>query len=443
METLYRVLEIINWVCIGLTTIGLVWQLIFIIFSFLKPKHFKKANKQNRFAIIIPAHNEAEVVGRTVKELLTKQDYPRELYDVFVCADNCTDDTAKIAREAGAIVYERFESDPKKKRAAYPIKLLMEKIFEEHDHYDAFIKFDADNLACPDYINRMNDALEEGCEIARAYEASTNFGQNVWTSVSACYYVRDSRIACNFRERAHMNSMLSGAGMMVSAKVIREIGGWDAMGGIDDAEFAVRRMLENRKCHYVADAVVYEDQPSTFKDTFNRNSRMGHALNLLFWSKGFKLLGKTFTKFNISYFDMFCQLMFVPISLLCCIWFPAYYIFYFLVHFIQCFGVEIIPSLYSVGWGGTSAAALVNLGFMIIYVLGVFYLIYTFQSFVAVYTDRKKLGLEKSLKPAYPGIFLSAIFMVIYAIAVSIGICTKPKWNKIKRNVIEEKPETK
>ena len=76
METLYRVLEIINWVCIGLTTIGLVWQLIFIIFSFLKPKHFKKANKQNRFAIIIPAHNEAEVVGRTVKELLTKQDYP-------------------------------------------------------------------------------------------------------------------------------------------------------------------------------------------------------------------------------------------------------------------------------------------------------------------------------------------------------------------------------
>ena len=62
------------------------------------------ANKQNRFAIIIPAHNEAEVVGRTVKELLTKQDYPRELYDVFVCADNCTDDTAKIAREAGAIV---------------------------------------------------------------------------------------------------------------------------------------------------------------------------------------------------------------------------------------------------------------------------------------------------------------------------------------------------
>ena len=123
METLYKVLEIINWVCIGLTTIGLVWQLIFIIFSFLKPKHFKKANKQNRFAIIIPAHNEAEVVGRTVKELLTKQDYPRELYDVFVCADNCTDDTAKIAREAGAIVYERFESDPKKKRAAYPIKL--------------------------------------------------------------------------------------------------------------------------------------------------------------------------------------------------------------------------------------------------------------------------------------------------------------------------------
>ncbi len=436
MELFYKILEYINYVFIGLASIGLVWQLVFILCCFLKPKHFKKAEKKNRFAIIIPAHNESSVVGRTVKELLEKQNYPKELFDVYVCADNCTDDTAEVARKAGATVYERTETDPAKKRAAYPIKLLMDKILSDHDHYDAFIKFDADNLCCPDYIDRMNDALESGCEIARAYEASSNFGQNNWTSVSACYYVRDSRIACNFRERAHMNSMLSGAGMMVSVKIIKEIGGWDAMGTIDDAEFAVRRMIEGKKCHYVADAIVYEDQPSSLADTFNRNARMAHGLNILFWKKGWRLLLNTFTKFRITYLDMFCQILFVPIALLCCVWFPAYYIFYFIVHLMQAAGVAVIPGLFTLGWDGTSCAKLVELAWMVLYVLGSFYIIYTFQAIVAVVSDRKKLGLEKSLKPALSGILLSAPFMVVYAIAVSYGICTKPKWKQIKRNVV-------
>lgn len=434
MEILYKILEYTNYFFIGLATIGFIWQIIFVVFSFLKPKHFKKANTNHKFAIIIPACNEEEVIEKTVKDLLTKQTYPRELYDVYVCADNCKDKTAKYAKKAGAIVYERFEDDPKKKRAAYPIKFLMEEILKNHDNYDAFIKFDADNLADAHYIEKMNDALDSGCEIARAYEASTNLTQNNWTKVSGCYYVRDSRIACNFRERTHMNSVLSGAGMMVSTKVIKEIGGWDALGIIDDAEFTVLRMCEKRKVHYVADAVVYEDQPSSFKDTFNRISRMGHGLNSLFWRKSWGLLGRFATSLKPTYLDIWCQLLFIPVALICCVWFPLYYIFYFIIHFMQMYGIEIIPTLFSTGFDGTSAKSLIELAWMVLYVLVGYYVIYTFQTWLAMKLDQKKLGL-KTLKGTYSGIFLSAGFMVIYAVAISIGICSKPKWAKIKRNI--------
>ena len=63
---------------------------------------------------IIPAHNEEIVVGNLIASL-QKQNYPKDLYDIYVIADNCTDNTAEVARKAGAIVYERFDEEHKTK----------------------------------------------------------------------------------------------------------------------------------------------------------------------------------------------------------------------------------------------------------------------------------------------------------------------------------------
>lgn len=430
MEILYRVLEIINYIFIGIASIGFVFQFLYILFFWLKPKHFAKANTLNRFAIVIPACNEEDVIYSRVKALLEKQTYPRTHYDVIVLAHNCSDSTAQKAKEAGAIVYELVDKDPTHRRASYAMKFLMEKLLEL-DKYDAFIKFDADNLANDEFIEKMNDALVSGVKIARAFEASSNLTQNNWTKVSGTYYIRDSRIPSNFRERVHMDSMLSGAGMMCAMSIIKEIGGWDAMSTSDDAEFTLNRLIEKRHVHYVADAIVYEDQPSTFKDTFNRLTRMGHGLNALFWKKGFILFSKFFVTGRFSYIDLFMQLFFIPVALICCVWFPLYYIFYSIIHLINAFGVPFMDSFMSVE---DSYMAMINLGYMVLYVLGTYYVIYTLQTWFACLMSKKALGL-KTLKGYYAGIFLSPAFMIIWAIAISIGIVTKPKWKKIKRNV--------
>ena len=68
-------------------------------------------------------------------ESLKNQTYNKELYDIYVIADNCTDNTARIARDAGAIVYERF--DETKKTKGYALDWFLQQKIEENADYDA------------------------------------------------------------------------------------------------------------------------------------------------------------------------------------------------------------------------------------------------------------------------------------------------------------------
>ena len=84
------------------------------VIGFYKKKDTKTFEPQKKFAMLVAAHNE-EVVIENLVESLKHLDYPKELYDIFVIADNCTDNTAKIARAAGANVFERFNKEKRGK----------------------------------------------------------------------------------------------------------------------------------------------------------------------------------------------------------------------------------------------------------------------------------------------------------------------------------------
>ena len=59
------------------------------------------AEAKHRLAAVIPARNEAAVIGKLIDSLMA-QDYPRELFDIYVVANNCEDDTEAVAVAAGA-----------------------------------------------------------------------------------------------------------------------------------------------------------------------------------------------------------------------------------------------------------------------------------------------------------------------------------------------------
>ena len=128
MEYLYIVQQALVWVL----TIFWLYQLMISICSLVKLKEKPLlVDKKHKFMAIIPAHNEEAVVGNLV-ESLKNQDYPKDLYDIYVIADNCTDNTAQVAREKGAIVYERFDSE--KKTKGYALQWFLQQKYRKMLH---------------------------------------------------------------------------------------------------------------------------------------------------------------------------------------------------------------------------------------------------------------------------------------------------------------------
>ena len=97
MKYLYIIQQAMVWIL----TIYWLYQLIVSLCSLVKLKDKPLIeDKDHKFMAIIPAHNEESVIKNLI-ESLNNQDYPKELLDIYVIADNCTDNTAKIAKEEG------------------------------------------------------------------------------------------------------------------------------------------------------------------------------------------------------------------------------------------------------------------------------------------------------------------------------------------------------
>ncbi len=113
------------------------------------------ATRKRRIAIVVPAYNEQQLISGTV-ENLRKQNYPAERFAVWVIADNCTDDTAALARAAGAEVWER-QGEPGKGQAlhAFFTRLIQQD-------WDAVLVVDADSRLHPQALAVCNDHLESG-----------------------------------------------------------------------------------------------------------------------------------------------------------------------------------------------------------------------------------------------------------------------------------------
>ena len=133
-------------------------------------RKFKPAKKLHKYAILVAARNESTVIGQLV-ESIRMQDYPAELVDIFVVADNCTDNTAEIARREGAVCYERFDNEHRTK--GFALQFLVECIRRDYglDAYEGYFIFDADNLLKEDYISRMNESFDAGEKIRIAGNA--------------------------------------------------------------------------------------------------------------------------------------------------------------------------------------------------------------------------------------------------------------------------------
>ena len=170
----YLPAHIFDIIMVPMQIILLLFTLYFFFIGFCclwRRREQKILTPEKTFAVVVAAHNEAAVIGQLI-ENLKRLDYPEELYDIYVIADNCTDETAQIAGDAGAIVCER--THPTKKSKGFALEWMFERLFEMDKEYDAIAIFDADNLVHPNFLKEMNNRLLKGDKVIQGFLDAKN-----------------------------------------------------------------------------------------------------------------------------------------------------------------------------------------------------------------------------------------------------------------------------
>ncbi len=271
MKYLYLLQQALIWII----TIYWAYQIVVSFCSLIKLKDKKiLIEKDHKFMAVIPAHNEEAVIKNLV-ESLTAQNYPKELYDIYVIADNCTDATAEIAKEAGAIVLKRFDEVNKTK--GHALNWFIKQKIEENADYDALCVFDADNIVDKNFLKNMNKKLCQGEEVVQGYRDIKNPTDSWIASGYAIFYWMMHRFYHLARYNLGLSPLLNGTGFMVKFDLLKP-NGWQTITLTEDIEFSLINIAQGRRLGWAVDAIVYDEQPVTFKASWSQRSRwtVGH-----------------------------------------------------------------------------------------------------------------------------------------------------------------------
>ncbi len=275
------IFHIILIVLLFITTINIGYLCLFIIpalWGSRKNRSCPAVQMTNRFAVLVPAHNESVVLGYLL-DSLKQQDYPKEAYQVFVIADNCQDDTAAIAEQKGAVALRRFNEERIGKPHA--IEWALDQLLILNYQYDAVVIFDADNLVSPNFLRLANDSLNSGAEVFQGSIETKNVDDS-WVSISIYItYAAANRIYQKGRYLMGLGATLCGTGMGFSKRILSQLG-WNQTSLTEDREFTLKLLLGGVKVAWMEEAFIYDEKPIAPKQAVRQQSRWASGLKMDF-----------------------------------------------------------------------------------------------------------------------------------------------------------------
>ncbi len=391
-------------------TLCYAYQFFYIFVGLLKkPKKFE-ASVQHRFAVVVSARNESSVIGNLIASIRS-QNYPRELVDIFIIADNCTDNTAEIARSAGAIVYERFNKEQVGK--GYALDRMFNIIETEYadKNYEGYIIFDADNVLDPNYIAEMNKVFDNGYRIITSYRNSKNYDTNWITAGYSLWFLREAKYLNNARMQLGTSCAISGTGFLVSADVIRENNGWIHHLLTEDIEFTTDSIIHGEKIGYCADAILYDEQPTKFSQSYTQRLRWAKGFYQVFKNYGAKLVKGVF-KGSFSCFDMLMTIM--PAMLLTLI----------------SIAINIIAIPIGIANHSDELMTLVSL---LVKTVANFYGMFFLLGLITTITEAEQIHCSKPKRILY--LFTFPLFMLTYVPIAIVALFRKIEWKPINHSV--------
>ncbi len=300
-----------------------IYDLLVSLAGFFPLSKPKGGVGNTRFAVIICAHNESNVIAQIIANM-RGQNYPADKVRVFVVADNCTDNTADVAQEAGAIVLERY--DEKNKTKGYALQWGMDRVLEAGP-FDALCIFDADNLAPRDFLQTMDHYLASGHQAIQAYLDTKNPTDSIVSRCIALAYYVTNRFWMRSRARLGLSTTLGGTGVCLSAGVVIKYR-WDPGSLSEDLELTMKLIRDRILVSYCYHTRTYDEKPTTLRASLRQRTRWMQGHNDVARRWVWPMLKDALTRPSLRCFDAVLHLLqpvrtlvaFTSLALLVVLW---------------------------------------------------------------------------------------------------------------------------
>lgn len=396
----------------------LAYRFLYIVLGlFGRSRKYPSAPKDKRYCFLVPARNEKLVIANLI-DSVRAMDYPQELVDILVVADNCDPDdtTAQIAREKGAIVYERH--DPAHRTLGYALQYAMREFAKDHDvvnDYYAYIRLDADNIVATNYLTKLNDCMQNsGFDEAITYRNAKNLSENWISAMCGMNVYVNVIVSQRARSILKTNQQVYGPGACFRSYLLKD--GWNWIGLTEDLDIETDLTARGYKLGYCEDAVFYEEEPTRVRLFIRQQMRWTKGNLISFRKYSWQLTKSFFKKPTWSKYDIYWQ--FFPYSFLS---------FYFAL-------IYQIASLILFACVGDNGYNWVSFGTWILTLLATIYFGALFNDLITVIREWKRFHL--SLPKTIIYIFLFPIYQLINLPISAVAGFMDVKWKHIDHHFV-------
>jgi len=263
------------------------------------------AGANRKFAIVVPAHNEETSLGRTVRSL-KEIEYPGDLFDIIVIADNCTDRTADVARGEHAIVMER--SDTSKRGKGHALRWCFDKILSGTPAHDAVVVIDADSTASANFLTVMNYYIDQGSRVLQCSDM-VDPQPGSWSSeITRLGFTLYNHVRPLGRSLFGGSAGIRGNGMCFTSGVLQTIP-WNTYSLNEDLEYGLILLLNGISVSFAPEAKVFATMPTSARNAESQRSRWERGRFPVIRQYGPKLLGESIRRASFLPFDAFVELV--------------------------------------------------------------------------------------------------------------------------------------
>ena len=261
------------------------------------------------FDVIVPAHDEAAGIGQTIASL-QQMDWPPERLRIVVVADNCTDDTAGIAQDAGAMVLERRDQTLRGKGYALAHAFAWSR---SAGIADAVVVVDADSVASANLLESFASRIEAGATALQTHYGVRNPGDSWRTRLMAIALGAIHKVRSRARELLGLSCGIRGNGWCVTHALLDQVP-YRSFSLTEDVEFGVELGLAGHRVAYCDESHVNGEMVTGERASRSQRQRWESGRLGLIRAKVPALLHAAVARGSAVCLDLALDLLVLPLS---------------------------------------------------------------------------------------------------------------------------------